>query len=86
MPLPLSTLAGVFFFGTESLGVSLITTPVVGTVVDFLAGFLARLGFTTGSSYKTEDNFLKGEATFLNFLAFLGVAFPVASQYKSCKI
>nr|GFB92478.1 hypothetical protein [Tanacetum cinerariifolium] len=77
MPLPLSTLVGAFFFNTDTPGVSLMTTHDVGTVVDFLANFLAHKGFSTCSSSKIKDNFFESEATFLNFLAFLGVAFLV---------
>nr|GEY52784.1 hypothetical protein [Tanacetum cinerariifolium] len=80
MPLPLSTLFGAFLFDTDTPGVSLMTIPVVGTVVDFLAGFLALLGLSTSSSSNTGGSFFDGQETFLNFLAFLEVAFPVAND------
>nr|GEY46365.1 putative ribonuclease H-like domain-containing protein [Tanacetum cinerariifolium] len=49
-PLPLSTLAGAFFFDTDSQGVSLMTTPAIGVLVDFLTCLLTLLAFLTALS------------------------------------
>nr|GEY49180.1 hypothetical protein [Tanacetum cinerariifolium] len=60
IPLHVSSLAGAFFFDTDTPGVSLITTPTFGIEVDFLAGILTRLDFFAGPSSKTGGNLFEG--------------------------
>ncbi|GKE77021.1 hypothetical protein Tco_1543141, partial [Tanacetum coccineum] len=59
-------------------GVSLMTTPHVGVLVDYFAGFLTLFDFLVGSSGETGIVVSLGEASFLNFHAFFGGVAPVA--------
>ncbi|GKA65788.1 hypothetical protein Tco_0765495, partial [Tanacetum coccineum] len=77
IPLRFSTVIFSFFLDEDITGVSLMTTPIVGTSKDFLAGLLTLFDFLVGSSGEAGIVESLGEADFLNFHAFLGGVTPI---------